>query len=71
MIVTTKLWFSFLSFCLTGFNEFFLKFESNLGLKGNDLRDEPFDGYAILVEAVDVSTICLSVFACVELEKDA
>lgn len=71
IVVTSKLIFSFLSFCLTGLNEFFLNFESNLCLKINDLRNEPFNGYAIFVEFVDVTTVCLCVFACVEFEKNA
>lgn len=71
MIVSTKLRLSFLSFCLAGLNEFLLKFESNLCLKRNDLRDEPLNGYAILIEFVNVSTVCLSVFTRVQFEKNA
>lgn len=71
MIITMKLRFSFVSFCLTGLDEFFLKFESNLCLIRNDLRNEPFDSNTILVKIFYICTICLCMFACVEFEKNA
>jgi hypothetical protein len=48
--------------------ELLLELEANLGLKGNDLRDEPLDSNAILIEVGNVSAVGLCVLASVEFE---